>query len=456
MNENKNDTGSFFNQESKRGEMGLRSTGKKMDEEKKIVNKEFVCQHEEKEKRASELIVANKELAYQNEEKEKRAAELITANIELIFQNEEKEKRASELIVANKELAYQNEEKEKRAAELIIANIELIFQNKEKEKRALELIVANKELVYQNEEKEKRAAELIIANIELVFQNEEKEKHAEELLVAIRGLKNAEDEIRKLNAADIRKLNEELEQKVLERTSELESAIKEMESFSYSISHDLRAPLRAVDAYSKIIEESYGELFDDEGKRLLSVVQRNAKKMGALIDDLLAFSRLGRKEIHKSNVNMKQLAENVADELNIFMPNKAQIIINAIEPILADSTLMHQVWMNLLSNAIKYSIYTEQPVIEINCEKKNEKIVYSISDNGAGFDMQYVHKLFGVFQRLHAANEFEGTGVGLALVHRIITKHGGEIWANGEIGKGATFYFSLPKKATKLITEYGK
>jgi signal transduction histidine kinase len=389
MNGNKNDADSFFNQESKHGEIGLRITRMKMDEEKKIVNKEFAYQNKEKEKWASELIVANKELAYQNEEKEKRA---------------------SELIVANKELAYQNEEKEKRAAELITANIELIFQNEEKEKRAGELIVANKELAYQNQEKEKRAAELIIANIELVFQNEEKEKHARELLVAIRGLKNAEDEIRKLNAADIRKLNEKLEQKVLERTSELESAIKEMESFSYSISHDLRAPLRAVDAYSKIIEESYGELFDDEGKRLLSVVQRNAKKMGVLIDDLLAFSRLGRKEIHKSNINMKQLAENVADELNTFMPNKAQIIINAIEPILADSTLMHQVWINLLSNAIKYSIYKEQPVIEINCEKKNEEIVYSISDNGAGFDMQYVHKLFGVFQRLHAANEFEGTG----------------------------------------------
>jgi signal transduction histidine kinase len=404
MNENKNDTDSFFNQESKRGEIDLRVTKKKMDEEKKVVNKELTYQNGKKEKRADELIVANKELAYQNEEKEKRAAELITANIELIFQNEEKEKRAGELIVANKELAY------------------------------------------QNEEKEKRAAELIIANIELVFQNEEKEKHAEELLVAIRGLKNAEDEIRKLNAADIRKLNEELEQKVLDRTSELESAIKEMESFSYSISHDLRAPLRAVDAYSKIIEENYGELFDDEGKRLLSVVQRNAKKMGVLIDDLLAFSRLGRKEIHKTNVNMKQLAENVADELNTFTPNKAKIIINALEPILADSTLMHQVWMNLLSNAIKYSIHTQQPLIEINCEKKNQRVVYSISDNGAGFDMRYVDKLFGVFQRLHSANEFEGTGVGLALVHRIITKHRGEIWANAEVGKGATFYFSLPKK----------
>ena len=409
-----------------------------------IANKELAFQNREKEKRASELIIANKELVFQNEEKEKRASELIIANKELVFQNEEKEKRASELIIANEELVFQNEEKEKRAAELIIANKELVFQNEEKEKRASELIVANKELVFQNEEKEKRAAELIIANKELKYQNKEKEKRAKELITANRELKKAEDNIRKLNEEDIRKLNEELEQKVLERTAQLESANNELESFSYSVSHDLRAPLRAVSGFAILLEEGYNDRFDDEGKRLLSVVQENAKKMGVLIDDLLAFSRLGRKEINKSVIDMTELIENAIRELSISMHIKAKIIVDDLDAVMADATLINQVWMNLLSNAIKYSFNKKNPIIKIRSEKKDGEFIYSITDNGVGFDMQYAHKLFGVFQRLHDAEEFEGTGVGLALVHRIITKHGGRIWASARIGKGATFYFSLP------------
>jgi len=234
-----------------------------------------------------------------------------------------------------------------------------------------------------------------------------------------------------------RKLNEDLELRVKQRT-------EEMEAFSYSISHDLRSPLRAVNGYAKMLEEDYNKLFDDEGRRLLKVVQENAKKMGLLIDDLLAFSRLGRKEIYKTNVNMKLLTENVLDELNKSIHCKGEIKINDLHPTKADNTLMNQVMTNLLSNAIKYSFNTDKPVIEIKSEKKNGDVIYAVSDNGAGFDMQYVHKLFGVFQRLHAEEEFEGTGVGLAIVHRIITKHGGKVWAKGEIGKGATFYFSLP------------
>jgi PAS domain S-box-containing protein len=414
-----------------------------------IANKELIFQNEEKENRASELIIANNELAFQNEEKEKRAAELIIANKELAFQNEEKEKRAAELIIANSELSFQNDEKEKRAAELIIANKELAFQNEEKEKRAAELIIANKELAFQNDEKEKRAAELIIANTELVFQNEEKEKRASELSIANHELKKAEEDIRKLNKEDILKLNEELEQKVLDRTVQLESANKELESFSYSVSHDLRAPLRAVNGYAKILEEDYTDLFNDEGRRLLSVVQQNAKKMGMLIDDLLAFSRLGRKEINKSVINMTEMAGNALGELRASQQIKAEVIINDLQPVIADTALMNQVWVNLLSNAIKYSFNTKKPVITINSEKKNGELIYSVSDNGVGFDMKYAHKLFGVFQRLHTMEEFEGTGVGLALAHRIITRQGGKIWAKAKVGKGATFYFSLPEKMSK-------
>jgi len=341
------------------------------------------------------------------------AEELFTVNKELAFQNKEKEKHAQELITANKELAFQNNEKEKRAAELIIANMELVFQNREKENRAAELIVANKELAFQNLEKEKRAAELIIANRELVFQNAEKEKRAGELI---------------------------------ESTSQLQSANLELESFSYSVSHDLRTPLRAVNGYAKILEEDYGDRLDDEGRRMLTVIQDNAKKMGVLIDDLLTFSRLGRKEVKKSVVNMTVLAENALAELNTAHQSEAVVEIGDLHPVIADATLMNQVWLNLLSNAIKYSSNNKKPDIKIGSERKDDELIYSISDNGVGFDMKYAGKLFGVFQRLHSSKEFEGTGVGLALVQRIITKQGGNIWAKGEINKGATFYFSLPEK----------
>jgi PAS domain S-box-containing protein len=385
-------------------------------------------------KRLAELAIANKELAFQNNEKEKRAAEFIIANAELAFQNEEKGKRASELVIANKELAFQNDEKEKRATELIIANAELIFQNQEKENRAAELIVANKELAFQNQEKENRAAELILANMELAFQNEEKENRAAELVVANRELAFQNNE------------KEKRAEELIESTAQLESANRELESFSYSVSHDLRTPLRAVNGYAKILEEDYGDRLDDEGRRMLTVVQDNAKKMGVLIDDLLTFSRLGRKEIKKSVVNMTALVENALTELNTPHQSEAVVKINDLQPVTADATLMNQVWLNLLSNAIKYSSNNKKPDIKISSERKNGELVYSISDNGVGFDMKYADKLFGVFQRLHSSKDFEGTGVGLALVCRIITRHGGKIWAKGEINKGATFYFSLPEK----------
>jgi len=342
------------------------------------------------------------------------------------------------------EIEIQQLDKEQRAAELLIANKELAYQNQEKENRATELIIANKELAFQNQEKENRAAELLIANTELLFQNEEKEKRANELIVANRELKKAEDNIRKLNQEDIRKLNEALEQKIKDRTEELESVNSELESFSYSVSHDLRAPLRIVNGYANILYDEYNHVFDDEGKRLLSIIQESAEKMGFLIDDLLAFSRLGRKEIFKSTVDMKQLALEAAAELNKLSPSHVTIIVNDLKPILADKALMSQVWANLLSNAIKYSVHKPNARVTISCEQLDQEVIYKIEDNGAGFDMRYVHKLFGVFQRLHDAEEFEGVGVGLALVHRIIKKHEGKIWATGVTDQGATFYFSLP------------
>jgi signal transduction histidine kinase len=239
--------------------------------------------------------------------------------------------------------------------------------------------------------------------------------------------------------------NQQLEQKVIDRTVQLEAVNHELEAFSYSISHDLRAPLRAINGYTRILHEDYFTLFDDEGRRLLSVVQENAKKMGMLIDDLLAFSKLGRKELAgKTLVDMTQLSEKALAEVNKSMPNNAEVTIFPLHPALADELLISQVLFNLLSNAVKYSSHKTDPVIELHSYKEDNEIIYSVRDNGAGFDNAYVGKLFGVFQRLHSDSEFEGTGVGLALVKRIVMKHGGRTWASGEVGKGAVFYFSLP------------
>jgi PAS domain S-box-containing protein len=242
----------------------------------------------------------------------------------------------------------------------------------------------------------------------------------------------------------INELNETLEKKVIERTNQLALSNKELEAFSYSVSHDLRAPLRSVHGYSKMLEEDYNSQLDENGKRVLKTIQDNAKRMGQLIDDLLAFSRLGRKEIQKTPVNMVMLVNAVLEDIGKSIPHHAEIKLHLLHSAPADRALINQVMFNLLSNAVKYSSKTERPLIEIRSVREKDEVIYSISDNGTGFDMLYVNKLFGVFQRLHTSQEFEGTGVGLAIVKRIIDKHGGRIWAEAELGKGATFYFSLP------------
>jgi signal transduction histidine kinase len=387
---------------------------------------------------ADELSIANKEIAFQHQEKEDRAAELIIANKELLYQNEEKERRAAELVIANKELAFQNTEKENRAAELIVANKELIFQNEEKEHRAAELVIANKELAFQNTEKEHRAAELIIANKELAFQNEEKEKRAQELIVANRELKNAED--------DIRKLNEELEQKVIDRTAELEAVNKELGSFSYSVSHDLRAPIRAINGYTRILSEDYADKLDEEGNKILRSIIGNSKKMGELIDDLLAFSKLGRKQVTFSEILMGELVQSVRDELTFDEGDNIPMFnVQALPAAKGDKSLIRQVWINLISNAIKYSRHKAITKIEIGAYHQDKLVVYYVRDSGAGFDMQYYDKLFGVFQRLHSQEEFEGTGIGLAIVQKIVDRHKGTVWAESVLDEGTCFYFSLPK-----------
>jgi light-regulated signal transduction histidine kinase (bacteriophytochrome) len=226
---------------------------------------------------------------------------------------------------------------------------------------------------------------------------------------------------------------------------QLQALNKELEAFTYSVSHDLRAPLRAVNGYAQMLMEDYGSKLDDEGKRVLEAIRYNALKMGTLIDELLAFSRLGRKAARKKEVDMDHLVKNVMLELNKLVKHNATVTIGKLHTVQAEHGLLHQVMYNLVSNAIKYSSKRKDPVVEIFSEEKNGDIIFSVKDNGAGFDMQYADKLFGVFQRLHSQEEFEGTGVGLAIVQRVIAKHGGKVWAEGKKNEGAIFYFSLPK-----------
>lgn len=242
----------------------------------------------------------------------------------------------------------------------------------------------------------------------------------------------------------LQKLNTELEKRVAERTTQLEEANKELESFSYSVSHDLRAPLRAISSFAEFLEEDYHELFDEEGKDMLEVIKANTSQMNRLIDNLLEFSRLGRRKLKYKEFNMKELFSEVMEELQqAYDLEKYSFKMDELSVVSGDRNLLKMVVTNVLSNAIKYSGKREKPLIEIGSFIENESRIYFVRDNGAGFDMKYIDKLFGVFTRLHDEDEFEGTGVGMAHSYRIIQKHGGRLWAEGKVNKGACFYFTL-------------
>jgi len=242
----------------------------------------------------------------------------------------------------------------------------------------------------------------------------------------------------------LKALNSELEQRVADRTSELDAAVKELDSFSYTVSHDLRAPLRGINGFTRALLTDYLSDLPDQAQHYLQRVNANAQKMSDLIDDLLAFSHLGRKTLKRGPVAIDDVIRPlIAEMLLEHSGRNVRVDIQDLPVCDCDATLIRQVFANLLSNAFKYTGRAAEPKIEVGCQRNNGELVIYVKDNGVGFDMQYAHKLFGVFQRLHRAEDFAGTGVGLAIVQRLVLRHGGRVWAYSEVGNGATFYVAL-------------
>ncbi len=279
---------------------------------------------------------------------------------------------------------------------------------------------------------------LFLAEVSLITVELKSGKFLQAVVRDISRRREAEKEIRELNA--------DLERRVEQRTAELMAANKELEAFSYSVSHDLRAPLRAINGFSRIVAKKYADQIDEEGLELLGQINSGAKRMGLLIDELLTFSRLGRQTLEPERINMEALARVVFDGQAKFDPDRKVVLeLKPLPEAFGTEAMIRQVWVNLISNAIKFTKEREVGEIEIGAKiDDGDHAIYYVKDNGAGFDMEYADRLFGVFQRLHSVEEFEGTGVGLALVQRIIQRHGGRVWAEGEVDRGATFYFTLP------------
>jgi PAS domain S-box-containing protein len=462
-----------------------------------IANQELVIQNAEKEKRAADLVIANVELAYQNDEKEKRAAELIIANQELVIQNAEKEKRAADLVIANVELAYQNDEKEKRAAELSIANTELAYQNKEKEKRATELIITNHELAMAEEqfrqvvESSPNAMVVINGKGLITLVNNQTEKlfeydrdellgHKLEMLMPERFRNHhldhrlmflQEPKTRSMGAGRdlfaLSKSGTEIQveiglnpietvkgKKVLvsivditERKAQevmLKKHNQELEQFAYVASHDLQEPLRTVANYMEVFEEDYLPLLDNKARQYLQSVNKATERMSTLIKSLLAFSRLGHNKVLVSVDCNKLVADVLADLTTVIGRSNAVIHVSPLPILNLYEIEMRQVFQNLITNAIKFMKKDTRPILEIGAELIKDSWRFSVSDNGIGIAANSFDRVFDIFQRLHTSDKYEGSGIGLANCKKIVQLHQGDIWLESTLGKGTTFYFTIP------------
>ncbi len=308
------------------------------------------------------------------------------------------------------------------------------------------------ELVRSNEELEQKVTRRT-ANLEAAM------KRLDDSRIAALNMMDDAEQARQAaekTGDEIRTLNLELEQRVLDRTVELEAINKELESFSYSVSHDLRAPLRAMSGYARILNKDFSTHLPEDGQRYMRKVRESAQRMGILIDNMLAFSRLTRSEIKVQNVQPEAIVHQALNELKAeFVDRDLEFNIGEMCECQSDPVMLRQVFINLLHNAIKFTRGCKPALIEVGCssEYKGEgKCLYFVKDNGVGFDMRYVDKLFGVFQRLHRAEDYEGTGVGLATVQRIIHRLGGEVWAESQVGKGSTFFFTLPHPSDQELS----
>jgi PAS domain S-box-containing protein len=252
--------------------------------------------------------------------------------------------------------------------------------------------------------------------------------------------------------AELARHQQHLEEMVTARTADLAHANAELETFAYSVSHDLRAPLRAVDGFSQMLLHDYADKLDSEGRRKLQIVRDGAARMGKMIDDILAFSRIGRHTMAAAETDMGSQVQAILQELAPAMAGRTiEMKVGPLPNVSGDAEMLRRVWTNLLDNAIKFSGHKPSAVIEVGSDANGDEIVFFVRDTGDGFDMQYVDKLFGVFQRLHGPEQFLGTGIGLAIVKRIVTRHGGRVWAEGKAGEGATFYFALPRGDGRVV-----